>query len=60
MPKYMGTPSRIKGPAGQTVTVYFYPDGSIVFRLVDAGKMALGSLYPEGASGATTIKLIAV
>jgi hypothetical protein len=48
MPKLTGTPQTVKSATGQRVTVSFYDDGSMRFRIRHDGPMAIAEAFLPG------------
>lgn len=48
---------RVEGPAGKTVFVRFYDDGSVAFRLKQAGPMVIRYAFLPGVSRNAILEL---
>jgi hypothetical protein len=48
MAKKLVQSERVDGPGGRYVRVLFYDDGSVRFRITDAGPMVITEAYIQG------------
>ena len=58
MPKLTDKPKTVVSPTGQEVTVSFYDDGSIRFRIQYDGPMAIAEAFLPGKKQFVNIKVV--